>query len=170
MAVKENVGDYSTEANSYVPFSTKQITKVPAIGALGAGTAALYTPEQNTAQAYNPSTDTSQLTTGSPFSSDRLQSNTNALAQLAAVDQSMERYPEPKYNPLVGDYGSIEADEYPMLQGVGNWLDKNVQTPLDPLLGRPFEGLSNYLRNFGTERDTGDRLMDAYGAALDIAP
>ena len=79
----------------------------------------------------------------------------------------MERYPEPKYNPLAGDYGSIEADEYPYLQQAGDFIEKWTQTPLG---GSPVEGLAEYLRGFGNDDDTQEKASRAFWAALDLMP
>ena len=67
------------------------------------------------------------------------------------------------------DYGSgdrIEPDEFPRLHRAGEFLS-NIETPI-PLMEKPFEGVGNYLRNFGTKRDAKKRLADALMAAGDV--
>ena len=67
------------------------------------------------------------------------------------------------------DYGSITPDEAPYADYAADFIDKHVRLPI-PLMERPLEGLSNYLRNMGTERSGTDKYLDALGATLDILP
>ena len=62
---------------------------------------------------------------------------------------------------------SINPDEFPVAHQAADWLDRNITTPI-PLMERPLEGVSNYLRALGTDRTKIKRLEDSLGAALDF--
>jgi hypothetical protein len=62
--------------------------------------------------------------------------------QNQAMASAMSRYQ---------DQGSITPDEFPVAHQAADWLDRNITTPI-PLMERPLEGVSNYLRALGTDR------------------
>jgi len=66
---------------------------------------------------------------------------------------------------LVRPEDKITADEFPKLEAIGDFLDKYGQTPIGPA----FEGIAQYLRDFGREdMNTKQRVKSAFMAALDV--
>ena len=66
---------------------------------------------------------------------------------------------------LVRPDDKITADEFPKLEAAADFLDKYGQTPIGPA----FEGISQYLRDFGREdMDAKERAKKAFMAALDV--
>jgi hypothetical protein len=146
-----------------VPRSQQIVRGVTAGSLLGAGGA----------QAYNPTTDTSQLSVGNYRPETYGQDNAKALRDLHNLEKGVEATytaygadapQQPSHDPYNTDYGTIEPDEYPMLHQAGDFLEKYSDTPIGPMLG----GTADYLRNFGTDRTYWQRYKDAFGATLDF--
>ncbi len=64
------------------------------------------------------------------------------------------------------DVGAIIPDEAPYLERLANFVE-GIDTPLNERFGSPFQGTANYLRRFGQDKTSGNRLLDAYGAVFD---
>jgi hypothetical protein len=154
-----------------VPRSQQIVRYAAAPAVVGLG--ALYTPEQNKAYAYNPDRDSSQLSVGNYRPETYAQDNAKALRDLHNLEKGVEATytaygadapQQPSHDPYNTDYGTIEPDEFPMLQQAADSIDKWTETPL----GLAFEGITNYMRGFGDNADAKEKAKRAIFAALDL--
>jgi len=123
---------------------------------------------------FNPSDIRSEFAAFDPAK----RSSSNLLASAAPAAIGLGALYTPEQNAamagqLVGlgleDYGSITPDEAPMAESVANFIDQYIRTPI-PLFEEPLSGVSTYLRGLGEPASEGERLLKAYGAALDVMP
>jgi|GEM_PF-5806540 len=112
--------------------------------------------------ASNTAARIREYVNSNPRLKDIIQFNTLAPASaalaLATHDQNANAAPTT---------GEAVPDEYPGLEGLADFIDKYVRTPV-PLMEEPLSGVSNYLRNFGRERPALQRYLDALGATSDF--
>lgn len=61
------------------------------------------------------------------------------------------------------DNDRITADEFPVLEGIGGFLE-DIEAPI-PLFERPLQGFGSYLRHFGEPRSLKQRVLGAIDAS-----
>ena len=61
------------------------------------------------------------------------------------------------------DNDRITADEFPVLEGIGGFLE-DIETPI-PLFEQPLQGLGSYLRHLGEPRSLKQRVLGAIDAS-----